>query len=354
MQERKRLTGPDVVRCVALLFIIGVHFFYNNGFYQRKQLGLEMLVADIVRWLTFSCVPMFIILTGYLKANAKLSLNFYKGIVSIIVTWIVVSFICILFKEFYVGKNNTVFRWLVEFLNYQGADYSWYIELYIGLFLLIPFLNGFFGWENDRKYHIILLITMVITAFVPSIVNGATINGEVVDIMPNYFVSMWPFAYYFIGCFLRKYEVKINAWLCLAIAVAFSVVKGIMSFTSAYKTTFYKGIGGGYSDFFVAVITVFVFMACYRVEIKNERLKKLFAHVSQRALHVYLLSSIADALANDCLGRYNAPSEYWWTFPVRCFAVFLASLAMAEVVYPITNWISAKIVGLFDKKKVAE
>lgn len=350
MQEKKRFAGPDVVRCVALMFIIGVHFFLYNGFYFEKQVGVTMLVADTVRWLTFSCVPMFIILTGYLKAEAKLSWKFYKGIVPILVTWFVVSVICILFKKFCLGNDNSLFQWLVDFVNFKGADYSWYIELYIGMFLLIPFLNQFFAWEKDLKYHVALVVTLIVTAFVPSLLNGIVINGTAVDIIPNYFVSLWPFAYYFIGCFLRKYQFKFNTIACLGAAFCVSLIKGLMSFISAYEITFYKGIGGGYSDFYVAAITTFMFMAFYKVKVKHKWLERTFAHVSKRALHIYLLSSIADAMINIVQKPYNNPEFYWWTFPVRCVAVFVISLVMAEVVYPITNAISRKIT----EKKIVE
>lgn len=354
MKTKERIIGLDIVRCVALLFIIGVHFFLHNGFYYETQKGLWMLAANTLRWLTFSCVPMFIILTGYLKAEAKFSAKFYKGIVPILVTWVVISVVCILFKAFYLGRDNTVLMWLVDFISYKGADYAWYIELYIGLFLLIPFLNQFFGWEKDKKYHIALVVTMAFTAFVPSLLDDITIEGMAVDILPNYFVSMWPLAYYFIGCFLRKYKFKINGFVCFAAAFMFSMVKGLMSYISAYEDTFYKGIGGGYSDFFVAVITTLVFMAFYQLDIKNKWIRHDFAHVSQRALHIYLLSSIADTFANNWLKAYNSPEHYWWTFPVRCMAVFAMSLLMAEILYPITNWISGKILGLFDKKRNIE
>lgn len=344
MKDENRVIGLDVVRCVALLFIIGVHFFYNNGFYYEPQQGSVMIVADTVRWLTFSCVPLFIILTGYLKAEAKLSARYYKGIVPILVAWIVISVICMVFRGTVMGTRQSMAMWVAEFFNYKGADYSWYIELYIGLFLLCPFLNGFFNREKDARYHFVLIITMVVTVFLPSLLNNITVDGAVINVCPDYFVSLWPFAYYFMGCMFRKYQLQLNRFTCVLGVLVLSLVKGLMSYISAEGEGFYKGIGGGYSEFFVGGITFFMFMLLYRAEVKNGWLRRFFVHVSKRSLHIYLLSSIADQLMNKVFHEFHDPAHYWWLFWVKCILVFLISLAMSELVYPVTTAISNRIM----------
>ena len=199
MKDESRSIGLDVVRCVALLCIIGVHVFYHNGFYSRPQKGLEMLAADIVRWFTFVCVPMFIMLTGYLKAQAKLSKKFYRGIVPILTAWILISLICIFFRQFWLGTHKSVLEWVSLFFEYKGADYAWYIEMYIGLFLLCPFINEMFGWDKSVKYHYVLAITFIFMVFLPSLLNDVVIDGIVINVIAYYFVSLWPLAYYYLG-----------------------------------------------------------------------------------------------------------------------------------------------------------
>lgn len=360
MKTGNRKSGLDVVRCVALLFIIGVHFFYYNGYYWKAQVGVSMFVADMVRWLTFSCVSIFIMLTGYLKAEKKYDREHYKGLVAVIVTWIVTSIICLIFKEAYLNKGQSFGRNLLDFFQFKGADYAWYIELYIGLFMLIPFLNEMFGWNKSKKYHVGLLITLVFTAFVPALVND--VSNEVLkdslpsnvtgEIFPNYFAAVWPFAYYFCGCFIRKYKPKVNKLLCVVIVVIFGAMRAARTFICAKGGNFYDGIGGGYTDFYVGVMTVFVFLLFYNLEIKNNLLKRILAHISQRALHIYLLSSIADALFNPLIINYNEPMYYWWAFPVRVLWVFVVSLLMSELVYPISARIGGVIIDVFFNKNI--
>lgn len=350
MRDENRSIGLDVVRCVALLCIIGVHVFYHNGFYSRPQKGLEMLAADIMRWFTFVCVPTFIMLTGYLKAQAKLSKKYYRGIVPILTAWILISLICIFFRQFWLGTQKSVLEWVSLFFEYKGADYAWYIEMYIGLFLLCPFINEMFGWDKSAKYHYVLAITFIFMVFLPSLLNDVVIDGIVINVIPNYFVSLWPIAYYYLGWVLRRYQFRLNGFACALGVIVLSIVKGLMSYISAGGGDFYDGIGGGYSDFFVGGITFFLFMLLYQVEIKTHVVRKIFIHVSKRALHIYLLSSIADSFANKVFMLHNAPVNYWWVFPARVTLVFVISLLLSEVVYPVTVNISGLLIKCFEKR----
>lgn len=351
MKDQDRIISLDVVRCTALLCIIGVHVFYHNGFYSQHQRGIEMLVADTVRWFTFVCVPAFIMLTGYLKAQSQLSGKYYRGIVPILTAWILISVICICFRQFWLGTEKSFLEWISLFFDYKGADYAWYIEMYIGLFLLCPFLNEMFGWEKNAKYHYVLMVTFIFVVFLPSLLDDIVIDGVVINVIPNYFVSLWPVAYYYLGWLLRKYGFRLHGFACAMGIFVLSVVKGLMSYVSAQGGSFYDGIGGGYSDFFVAGITFFLFMLLYQIEIKNGIVRRIFIHVSKRSLHIYLLSSIADSFANNIFRLHNAPSEYWWVFPARVALVFCISLLLSEIVYPVTTFISRQIIKCFDRKE---
>lgn len=350
MQEKKRIAGLDVVRTVALLFIIGVHVFYHNGFYGQVQKGFGILLGDVLRWLTFSCVPLFIILTGYLKCRAELCKKYYKGIVPVLMAWVIISILCMVFRITYLHVEKTPFEWLVEFFNYKAADYSWYIELYIGLFALCPFLNRMFNWEADRSYHNALVVTMLLTAFVPSLVNNVILAASPLEVIPNYFVGLWPFAYYFTGCYICKYGCKIPLGICLLFAIVFSVFKGLLTFITANGHKFNDGIAGGYSDFFVACITILVFLSFYRVNAGSSGLRKIFSHISKRSLCIYLLSSIPDAFANKLFLGVNAPVNYYWVFPARVLFVFAIALILSEIVYPVTMLLSRLIYRCFEAK----
>ena len=61
----KRESGIDILRCLALLFVNGVHGFLYNGFYNEKQIGILMWGADSARWLFYCCNALFMLLPRF-------------------------------------------------------------------------------------------------------------------------------------------------------------------------------------------------------------------------------------------------------------------------------------------------
>lgn len=52
----KREPGLDLLRCIALLFVVTFHSFLNNGYYSESQVGISMWLAGSFRWLSVSCM----------------------------------------------------------------------------------------------------------------------------------------------------------------------------------------------------------------------------------------------------------------------------------------------------------
>ena len=69
----RRSSALDITRIVALFTVISVHFFLNNGFYSEPMFGKRMLVMTVMRSAFMICVPLFIMLTGYLMSRKSLS-----------------------------------------------------------------------------------------------------------------------------------------------------------------------------------------------------------------------------------------------------------------------------------------
>lgn len=78
MQERNY--NLDLIRSVAVIFVLSVHFFLNSGFYGIICEGEKMFVMCVLRTSFITCVPLFLMLTGYLMCKKELSLKYFKGI----------------------------------------------------------------------------------------------------------------------------------------------------------------------------------------------------------------------------------------------------------------------------------
>ena len=77
---KKRNSSIDIIRLVALFGVVGVHFFLNTGFYEIQVSGAKLFFAITVRSFFMYCVPLFIMITGYLMNKKTLSRNIIRGL----------------------------------------------------------------------------------------------------------------------------------------------------------------------------------------------------------------------------------------------------------------------------------
>lgn len=138
---RPRNSALDIIRITALYCVVSVHFFLNNGFYAQPVIGTRMYIMTVLRTMFMVCVPLFIILTGYLMNKKELSRRYYWGITKTIGIYLLAGLVCLSYQKFIQNIDISFGMVIGKLLNFTAAPYAWYIEMYIGLYLLIPFLN---------------------------------------------------------------------------------------------------------------------------------------------------------------------------------------------------------------------
>ena len=78
-QERKY--GLDIVRIIATLSVLSVHFFLKTNYYNTPLNSMPMRVQSIIRNFFMICVPLFLLSTGYLMKDKSLNKKYYFGII---------------------------------------------------------------------------------------------------------------------------------------------------------------------------------------------------------------------------------------------------------------------------------
>lgn len=125
-QERKY--GLDIVRIIATLSVLSVHFFLKTNYYNTPLNSMPMRVQSIIRNFFMICVPLFILITGYLNNNKEYNKIFFKKLFNILIIWLFYSVI-----EYFTLQiiNNTHTFNLKDLLfnitSFKGCGYSWYI-----------------------------------------------------------------------------------------------------------------------------------------------------------------------------------------------------------------------------------
>ena len=128
------------MRCVAILFVIASHFFINTPAHEAVFSGCSMFLQGMGRTLFMVNVPLFLILTGYLNLNKTVTRKYYKAMIAVILSYLFISVVTIFFREQFAGEHMSVIKWILMITDFSAINYAWYIEMWIGLFLLTPFL----------------------------------------------------------------------------------------------------------------------------------------------------------------------------------------------------------------------
>lgn len=325
-------SGLDLVRFLAVLFVPAVHFFLNNGFYYNKINGKGYFVSLVFLMLFYIGVPLFLLLSGYLKRKKVLSKDYYKGIIKIIVSYLFIAIICTLVRKFVLHDDIRILSTIINVFNFKACGYAWYVEMYIGLFLFIPFLNILYNGLDTKKNKQMLILTLIVACSFYPIINYIKIDGVYLDIVPDFWTALYPFIYYFIGCYISEYQVKFDkrklSVLALTIIVFEAVVMYHYHFNQIFSWTFFWT----YNSVFVILLSTIVFLLFYDVDIKNKLISKFVTSVSVMSLDIYLFSYLVDRFTYQYFNVYlKTPVEYlYYMIPIVLF-VCVISYLMAYV-----------------------
>lgn len=365
----KRDSSLDIVRIFALFCVISVHSFLNSGFYKLQTVAtVPHFLLVTIRSFLMICVPLFIVLTGYLVNKKTLSKKYYKGIVKILLIYFLASTVNVIY-QLIRGAKLTFSDIFFGFLSFKNAPYSWYIEMYIGLFLLIPFLNLIYNNLKNKKQKQVLIFTLIFLTALPSIFNiwdfktenwfaNPSISSTYQKLIPAWWVKIYPFTYYFIGCYLSEFKVEIKKRYLLILLTLQTLFAGGFNFYRSFGTKFIQEYWANYWSIFTVITTVLVFLLITNIDTHkwNLKLKAFIKYFSSLTLCTYLVSSVFDNLFYEKLAiAVPVIKNRMIYLPLMIIIVFLSSSALSAVVNLICSGIM-KLPQLFKKgvKKVDE
>lgn len=376
--EKLKVRNPnmDILRIIAVLCVIGIHFFYHSGYYYTTNDNAVMYFATVLRTLCSVCVPLFMILSGFLLCNKTLKKGYYSGIRKTIIVYILVAIACMIYKSIVGSYTLTPLTFFTGILDFTGANYSWYIEMYIGLFLLVPFLNIIYKNLDSRKQKNILLITLIAITILPSLFNefrfdslewwaNPASNTETQKLIPSWWVGIYPITYYFTGCYIREYGTKIkNIYLIIALVVAVFGF-GTFNFYRCYGMPFSTSNYVYWYGIEPYVMSVLIFLIISKLKLENINVKTKFVlwKISDLVLGTYLLSFIFDAIYYYEFLNKNTTDFYarFQFMPLMILCVFVSALISSGIINLIAAGIEfcyKKICNLckekFSKKHIDE
>ncbi|MEM4992911.1 acyltransferase family protein [Priestia sp. SB1] len=303
--QPNRNVGIDVVKASAVLFVPSVHFFLHTYFYNTPLNGINMFVQLFCRMMFLICVPLFLILTGYLQANKRPEGKYFKKIWSIIIIYLIYSVIAILVREFYFQDHKDIGEWIRLILLFKANGYSWYINMFIGLFLLSPYLNILYKGIPTKRGKLLLIGILLFLTSVPELLNG---KAQGFLNFPDFWKLLYPLTYYFIGSFIKEFQVTMKTGLNIFLVLLFGLASAITEYLYANEGKFLQKVGY-YPSLLVVMLSVSFFIMFYRCNIKNRIIVKTISLLSILSLDIYLASYITDLFVYEYVSEHFPHSQ---------------------------------------------
>ena len=318
---KNRNCNVDIIRIVAVWSVLSIHFFLNNGYYNEILRGKKLYVGTIMRTEFMICVPLFLLLTGYLMCKKELTKKYYAGIGKTIGVYCLATICICIYRIGWLHEEMDIADIFFNITSYQ--QYSWYVGMYICLFLLIPFLNILYNNIPTPKQKKLLLLTLLILTTLPTILNTfdfltanwlmqPAISANYQKLVPDFWSStLYPITFYFIGAYIREYQddFKLSLKMNFALIVLCTIIFGSYTYWRSYNTRFIWGIWAGWGGFqnVIDAVLIFLFLLRIKVDWLPNIIKRVLAMVADNAFAIYIVSWIFDQYSYPLL---NATIPY--------------------------------------------
>lgn len=368
---KKRDVSADLIRCIGFCFLISNHFLGNTNLYTIGFFEIEKkaLIVSIIRSYSLVCVPIFILLTGYLMCNKVINEKnikkyYINGIIKILGFYSLASLFTAFYKNLYFHENIGFWDFVRATLRFTLIPYAWYVEMYIGLFLLIPFLNILYKSIETKTLKKILILSMLTLTALTSVTNIFQFNSywilhpisseDYTEIIPNYWLSIYPVTYYFIGCYIKEFKFKIRKKIIFLIWIITVLLFAIFMYYRSYGSSYLVyGEWQSWGSLPVTIITVLVFLFFIDSEryIPKFMVTKLYK-LSDLCFGAYLLSYVCDTFYYTMLNLHvdyvsMRLKYYIFLVPIIIISSFILSYIVNKIFlliqYPFKNKIHKKL-----------
>lgn len=201
-----RLLWPDIIRSLAIFFVIVVH---TSTFPQ----GMILTPLDYLSVFSFSmvkvCVPLFVMTSGaMLIAKQETYTEFFmKRSMKVIIPWIGWTFFYLVWNYYFHDRVATTIPQWIHLFEVTLLSQYWFIPMIVTLYLLTPLIRKLVVNLTKQDKNYLLLLWFVLVSLVPFIHPTITFpQSSNVGLLP---LAIYYGGYYILGDCLTA--IKLNS-----------------------------------------------------------------------------------------------------------------------------------------------
>ncbi len=191
---QKRQSNFEILRIICMFLIVAGHVTWQTKF-AYNELSIVHRVSIQSLWMGGELgVWGFTLISAYFLSNSRFKLKSLKKIWGITLFYsISIYFLLIILHVIPIRPMDA----LRSFFPVLTGNY-WYVSAYIGMYILVPYMNVIIKYLSKKDYQRLLFILFIMFSILPYFKNIAVItnNNSVINLIYIYFM----------GGYLRKYS----------------------------------------------------------------------------------------------------------------------------------------------------
>lgn len=183
MAEKKRMANYELLRAVAMLMVVVLHFLTHSQSLleagERDSFNLVTLVGTALEFFSIAAVNTYVLISGYFGVKSSfrpskavsllLQIWFYALLVPLVLKMIFPAGLPVVEGTLPAGQDlQGVYRW-IRYLVPVETEHYWFATSYFMLYLLTPVLNGAVKVMSKRQLQITLTGLLILFCGIKSI-----------------------------------------------------------------------------------------------------------------------------------------------------------------------------------------
>lgn len=289
MRLKERKSNIELLRIICMLMIVMHHFalnvWYPGIFAMQTPNSLGEAIVLLSHCLFFIGVNCFVLISGYFSIKTSL-----RGFLHLYGFYMFYALLIALTQYFGDAQYATMplsskcFHIAVHSLMPWDNNNFWFLNAYLGLFMVAPVLNVAIANLSKVAYIRILVLLTILNVFFGNFFS--------IDLLNTWGFCVAQFVYlYMIGAFIRHYvsfeSIKSHRWSNFGVYTISALVWGIFVAIQVYKFPFlgrfFKAFS--YNNIFVLTAGIGLFLFMLSFDIKS----KVINWLASSCLAAYLL-----------------------------------------------------------------
>lgn len=289
---KKRNASLDLLRILSMLLIIFLHSIDHSGVLEQAEVssGTMYFYVRFAYGLCMVCVNCYVMISGYYLVTSKFRLQ------KLAVLWMEAAFYSLVLKLLFMVTGQEAFSLLSLvscFFPILTGRY-WFLTIYVGMYLVSPFLNKLIRAMNRRDHTVLNLCLFLLFSLWSSIhpsIAGMNSGGGwgLAWFAVLYLAAAWFRLYYTPG---HRPVILIGMYLLIPLLMTVGQVAA-----NAVGIGVLQSIIGNwfrYDSAPVYLMTLSLFAAFLNVRLPRTRVAEAICSVAPLTLGVYLIHAHAN------------------------------------------------------------